>query len=114
MNLFDIIIILSVVIFILIVILIFIITITKKRQTKDHFESKDEQIKKNILLASQLFSKYEKSTEIPERLAAHKHIDKNDVILEIGGNIGGVSAVIADILKDGSNLVVLEPSIEAL
>jgi FkbM family methyltransferase len=57
-----------------------------------------------------LFNNYEDSDEVPERLSAYLFIEPNDKVLEIGGNIGGVSAIISDKLISGQNLVVLEPS----
>jgi FkbM family methyltransferase len=59
---------------------------------------------------SQIFNNYEDSDEVPERLSAYLFIEPNDKVLEIGGNVGGVSAIIADKLTNGKNLVVLEPS----
>lgn len=75
--------------------------------------------KKNILKKQQkrhdsLFSHLPTSKEIPERLAVYDTLHKNDVVLEIGGNIGGVSAVIATILENPSHLVVIEPSKSAV
>lgn len=57
-----------------------------------------------------IFNNYEHSDEVPERLSAYLFIEPNDKVLEIGGNIGGVSAIIADKLKNSRNLVVVEPS----
>lgn len=56
-----------------------------------------------------LFSYLPDTTEISERLAIYDTLNKNDVVLEIGGNIGGVSAVIATLLENPNNLVVTEP-----
>ena len=57
-----------------------------------------------------IFNNYEDSDEVPERLSAYLFIEPNDKVLEIGGNIGGVSAIIADKLSNSKNLVVIEPS----
>ena len=46
--------------------------------------------------------------EFPEQLMAVSFIKPDDVVLEIGGNIGRNSVVIANLLNDSSNLVVLE------
>jgi FkbM family methyltransferase len=46
--------------------------------------------------------------EYPEQLLAAKYINPGDVVLEIGGNVGRNSCVIATILKDSKNLVVIE------
>ena len=46
--------------------------------------------------------------EYNEQRMAVKYITENRKVLEIGGNIGRNSLVIASILKDSSNLVVLE------
>lgn len=63
----------------------------------------------NALLASYLFRNLDDSEEIPERISAYYYIEPNDVVLELGGNVGGVSQVIASKLKNPSNLVVIEP-----
>jgi len=46
--------------------------------------------------------------ELPEQMMAVQFIEPDDVVLELGGNIGRNSCVIATILNDESNLVVLE------
>lgn len=46
--------------------------------------------------------------EYPEQLMAMKFIRENDTVLEIGGNIGRNSCIIANILNDEKRLVVLE------
>ncbi len=46
--------------------------------------------------------------ELPEQLMAIRYIKPNDVVLELGGNIGRNSCVIASILSDDRNLVVME------
>jgi FkbM family methyltransferase len=46
--------------------------------------------------------------EFPEQLMAVSFIKPDDVVLEIGGNIGRNSVVISKLLNDSSNLVVLE------
>ncbi len=51
--------------------------------------------------------------ECGERLNAFYNIDKTDVVLEIGGNIGSTSLIIADKLLNSQNLVVIEPSEKA-
>ena len=48
--------------------------------------------------------------EYPEQLLAMTYIKKDDIVLEIGGNIGRNSCVIGTILSDSSNLLVLESS----
>jgi len=73
-----------------------------------------ESIRENTLKTQKkrhdyLFSHLPNTIEVPERLAAYDNLDKNDVVLEIGGNIGGVSAVIATLLENPNNLVVTEP-----
>lgn len=46
--------------------------------------------------------------EYNEQLMSIQFINKNSKVLEIGGNIGRNSCIIASILKDDSNLVVME------
>ena len=53
-------------------------------------------------------------SECGERLNAYHNIEETDVVLEIGGNIGSTSLIIADKLKNSSNLVVIEPSKKAV
>lgn len=50
----------------------------------------------------------DKNDEFPEQLMAINFIDENDVVLEIGANIGRNTCIIAQILKDDKNLVTLE------
>jgi hypothetical protein len=49
------------------------------------------------------------TSEISERMSIHDHLKEDDVVLEIGGNIGGVSSLIAIMLKNPRNLVVVDP-----
>lgn len=46
--------------------------------------------------------------EYPEQLLSVKYIKPTDIVLEIGGNVGRNSCVIANILNDSSNLLVVE------
>ena len=66
------------------------------------------------MMCSRLFDCYKDipaCNECGERLNILKHLQSSDVVLEIGGNIGSSSFVIADkILNPESNLVVVEPS----
>jgi len=50
------------------------------------------------------------SDEYPEQLLAIKYLKSDAKVLEIGGNIGRNSCVIASILDNDKDLVVLEPS----
>jgi FkbM family methyltransferase len=52
--------------------------------------------------------------ECGERLSCYENIYKDDIVLEIGGNMGLCSVIIADNLRDSSNLVVVEPSLKAV
>ena len=78
------------------------------------FLKDDSNIDKQKKIHDSLFSHLPVTTEIPERLSVYDNLDKNDIVLEIGGNIGGVSAVIATLLANPKNLVVLEPSKSAV
>ena len=49
-----------------------------------------------------------KYDELPEQLMAVTFIKSNDIVLEIGGNIGRNSGVIGKILNDSNNLLVIE------
>lgn len=60
-----------------------------------------------------LFSQLPKTEEIAERLSIYNRLTKNDVVLEFGGNIGGVSSLIATIINP-KNLVVIEPNEQAV
>jgi FkbM family methyltransferase len=46
--------------------------------------------------------------ELPEQLMSIKFIEPNDIVLEIGGNIGRNSLVIASLLNNSANLLVME------
>jgi FkbM family methyltransferase len=46
--------------------------------------------------------------ELPEQKMAVRYLTGNEKVLEIGGNIGRNSLIIASVLTDASNLVVLE------
>ena len=46
--------------------------------------------------------------EYPEQRISVRYLTGNEKVLEIGGNIGRNSLIISSILKDSSNLVVLE------
>lgn len=47
--------------------------------------------------------------EFVEQMLAVKYLQEDDIVLELGGNIGRNSCVIASILADSRNLTVLEP-----
>jgi len=51
--------------------------------------------------------------ECGERLNINKNIDKDDIVLEIGGNRGITSKLIASKLSNSNNLLVIEPSVNA-
>ena len=48
------------------------------------------------------------SEEYPEQVMAVMYIKPDDIVLEIGGNIGRNSCIIASLLNDSKNLVVFE------
>ena len=48
--------------------------------------------------------------EYPEQIMSVKYIKPNNKVLEIGGNIGRNSLIISSLLKNQSNLVVMESS----
>lgn len=48
--------------------------------------------------------------EIPEQLMACRHIQPDDIVLELGGSIGRNSCVINSILENKRNHVVVEPN----
>ena len=48
------------------------------------------------------------NSELPEQMMAIKHIKGHERVLEIGGNIGRNSLIIASLLNDSKNLVTLE------
>ncbi len=47
--------------------------------------------------------------EYPEQLLAATYIPKNAKVLELGGNVGRNSCIIASLLSDSKHLVVIEP-----
>lgn len=50
--------------------------------------------------------------EVPEQFMSVMFIQPDDVVLEIGGNVGRNSCVISSILNDSTNLVVIESSVD--
>ena len=52
------------------------------------------------------------NSELPEQMMAINYITGNEKVLEIGGNIGRNSLIIASLLKDSRNLVTLESDAE--
>ena len=76
--------------------------------------NKEIEIKKNTnkyleKLHSELQLVYGKfSLELPEQKLAITYIEKDDIVLELGGNCGRNSLIISSILSDQSNLLVLE------
>ena len=50
-----------------------------------------------------------KSEETSERLAVLDHISRDDVVLEIGANQGGVTSVLARVVKDPKQIVSVDP-----
>jgi hypothetical protein len=55
------------------------------------------------------FPQLSDSDEAAERMAVLNHISKDDIVLEIGANIGGVSTLLASILSNSKNLVSVDP-----
>jgi FkbM family methyltransferase len=51
--------------------------------------------------------------ELPEQKMVVKHLKGHEKVLEIGGNIGRTSLVIASMLEDDHNLVILESDIDS-
>ena len=49
------------------------------------------------------------SLEAAERMAVMNHISSDDVVLEIGANIGGVSTLLASMLSNPNHLVSVDP-----
>jgi len=72
------------------------------------FVDEDMEIIKKI--HSNLFHNFQSSSEISERIGIVNNLNSDDIVLEIGGNKGGVSEVIASVLKNPLNLVVVEPN----
>ena len=52
------------------------------------------------------------NSELPEQMMAINYITGNEKVLEIGGNIGRNSLIIASLLNDSKNLVTLESDAE--
>jgi FkbM family methyltransferase len=67
--------------------------------------------KLNIIHSSLKIKHGSLNDELPEQKMVVKYLTGNEKVLEIGGNIGRNSLVIASILKDSSNLVTLESDI---
>ena len=58
----------------------------------------------------QFQNKQELNQEIPEQLMTIKHIQKDDIVLELGGSIGRNTCIISNILNNSNNLVTIEPN----
>lgn len=72
-----------------------------------------ENSKSNIdKIHDNLFADYNFSYEKAERIGVWRNLEKNDVVLEIGGNIGGVTELIAKTI-DPKNFVTVEPNSES-
>lgn len=68
--------------------------------------------KKLEIIQSKLNIKYGNFLEeLPEQKMVVRYLSGNEKVLEIGGNIGRNSLIIASILKDSTNLVTLESDI---
>lgn len=81
--------------------------------TKDNQKFKNSRPKPLGTIHSQLKLKHGNwHEEYTEQWLSCQYIRPDDVVLEIGGNVGRNSCVIASILKDSSNLVVIESSPE--
>ena len=78
---------------------------------KNNRSQKDIDEKLKIIHASLNIKHGSLNDEMPEQKMAIKYLTGNEKVLEIGGNIGRNSLVIASILKDSSNLVTLESDI---
>lgn len=78
--------------------------------TENEYKQKLESIQKNLLINHGNFSE-----EYIEQQMAVSFLTGNETVLEIGGNIGRNSLVISSLLRDSTNLVVLEsdPNIAA-
>ena len=50
--------------------------------------------------------------EYVEQTLSCKYIKKNNIVLEIGGNLGRNALIISELLEDQSNLLILEPNHE--
>ena len=69
----------------------------------DNLKNKLTNIQNNLNLKYGSFS-----DEYIEQLLCLEYINKDDTVLEIGGNVGRVSLIISSIIDNSSNLVVVE------
>ena len=76
----------------------------------ENFEKKNNNMEIVEKIHNNLFNNFEKTSEMSERIGVMNNLKSDDIVLEIGGNIGGVSEVIASILQNPKNLVVVEPN----
>jgi FkbM family methyltransferase len=85
----------------------------QKNNPKEWYNSIGKNIKEPVFLLNELH-KYinlsfgTMSDEYPEQLLTIKYIKENNKVLEIGGNIGRNTLIIATLLNDTKNLVTLE------
>lgn len=74
--------------------------------TKETFETPEQKLKS---IQDKIVMSYgTMNEEYPEQLLAVKYIKPDDIVLEIGGNIGRNSCVMSHLLSDSRNLLVLE------
>ncbi len=94
-------------IFIIFILILFLVL--KKEGVIDNFDTLKNKFTIVEKIHDNLFKNFDKSTEKSERIGIIRNLKPTDVVLEIGGNIGGVSEVIASIVNP-NNFVVVEPS----
>jgi FkbM family methyltransferase len=89
-------------------------TINNTITTTHVYEKEDELNNKIAKLHSKLKIQYGSfSEEFPEQKMAVRYLSGNEKVLEIGGNIGRNTLVIASILKNDTDLVTLECDMNA-
>ncbi len=100
---------LGLIILVIVILSIIVIFMYKKKFERFSILSDEEINNKLSELHSKLFLKYGTfNDELPEQKMVVKCLKGDEKVLEIGGNIGRNSLIIASILKDSSNLVTLE------
>ena len=80
----------------------------KAQSNKDCKAQTNKEININDIHKKLTFKHGSLRDEYPEQLLSVKYIKTTDKVLEIGGNIGRNSCVIASLLSDSSNLLVIE------
>ncbi len=87
------------------------LNVTSKKVSLDNFATPVEKLQAIHSRLALLHGSF--SEEYPEQLMSATYLTKDNKVLEIGGNLGRNSCVIASILENENNLIVVESCVES-